>query len=584
MSTYRDFGIEVQAGRAGEVRCKCPQCGPTRRPEHRNERDLSVNTDEGTWHCFHCGWSGGLKLGEGSASRPRSASTGRREYKRPEPIRGSLTPEALAFFADRRIPREVLERNGIEVVRGHYFTELDGKRDAITYPYYRDGELINIKYRAIGEKKFQLVGGCERTLYGLDDVAGAETIIIVEGEMDKLAVEAAGKRNCVSVPDGAPPPDARSYSSKFAFLAEPAAEAALGGASKIIIATDADEPGHHLAAELARRLGMDRCWRVDFGSEGYKDANEALVEGGPDWLAAIIDDAHPWPSEGVVAPMDVRAELIALYNGKLDPGVSTGFEYLKWHLKLGQLTIVTGMPGSGKSEFLDQVLVNVAKSEGWAFAYYSPENWPIERHVAKLIEKWSGKPFRVWRPGATRITEGELDATLKIINQRFIFLGPDSPTLANVLELARKEIYRRGIKVLVIDPWNELEADRGGLSETEYIGKCLSELRHFARRHAVHVFVVAHPAKMQKEEGRYPTPTPYDISGSAHWFNKADNCLAVQRDKADEYAPVEVHVQKVRFREVGELGVCKIEYDSATSTYQGYEDPSSWAPGTKSRA
>lgn len=583
MSGYGDYGIALPAGRTGEVRVNCPQCTHKRRSEHRNERDLSVNTDDGTWHCFHCGWSGGLKSGEGSASRPRAAETGKREYQRPEPIKGELTPEALAFLASRRIPEEVARRNGVVVVPDVWFPQLDGKRAAIAYPYYRDGELINIKYRAQGSKDFRLVTGCERTLYGLDDVTGVETIVIVEGEMDKLALEAAGYPNCVSVPDGAPPPDAKSYASKFAFLAEPAAEAAFAHATKIIIATDADEPGHHLAAELARRLGKHRCWRVDFSTEGHKDANDVLIEAGADYLAAIIDDAQPWPIEGVVSPRDVRAELLALYNGELDPGTDTGFYHLRWHVKPGQLTILTGMPGSGKSEWLDAVLINIARSQGWSFAYYSPENWPIERHVAKLIEKWSGKAFRQWRPEAERIERQELEFTLTRINERFIFLGPESPTLANILELAKKEIYRRGIKGLVIDPWNELESDRGGFSETEYIGKCLSELRHFARQHAVHVFVVAHPAKMQKEDGKYPVPTPYDISGSAHWFNKADNCLAVWRDKSNEAAPVEVHVQKVRFREVGELGVCQLEYDRSTSTYHDIPGEDSWTSGNRAR-
>ena len=253
MSDYRDFGIEVPAGRTGEVRVPCPQCTPTRRHEHRNERDLSVNTADGTWYCFHCGWSGGLGSGEGTASRPRTES-GKREHKRPDGIKGELTPEALAFFASRCIPEEVLRRNGIVVVPDVWFPQLDGKRAALAYPYRRNGELINIKYRAQGSKDFRLETGCERTLYGLDDVAGADTIVIVEGEMDKLALEVAGYPNTVSVPDGAPPPDAKSYSSKFAFLAEPMAEQALAGATKIILATDADEPGHHLAAELARAL------------------------------------------------------------------------------------------------------------------------------------------------------------------------------------------------------------------------------------------------------------------------------------------------------------------------------------------
>lgn len=583
MRDFADVGIEVPPGRSGQVRAVCPQCSPSRRPEHRRERDLSVNLDEGSWFCHHCGWSGGLKGGEEAPSRPRTES-GRREYKRPEPLAGELTAEALAFFASRRIPAEVVRRNGIVVVREVFFPQLNRRLDALAFPYFRDGELINIKYRAQGVKEFRLVSGCERTLYGLDDIKGAETVVIVEGELDKLAVEAAGIRECVSVPDGAPPPDARSYEAKFAFLSEPVAEQALAAAKRIVIATDADEPGRKLATELARRLGKDRCFRVEW-PDGIKDANEALIEAGPHYLAALIEDAEPWPIDGIIRAADVKGELLALYRNELPPGESTGFADLRWTVKEGQLTVITGIPGSGKSEWLDAVLVNLARRAGWRFAVYSPENHPVERHIAKLIEKWSGKPFRRWVPGVDRITEGEVMATLPLINARFSFLAPESPTLDALLELARAQVYRLGVKGLVLDPWNELEHQRsGGMSETEYISQSLSKLRNFARHHGVHVFIVAHPAKLTKENGEYPIPTPYDISGSAHWYNKADNCLTVSRNKANEAAPIEVHVQKVRFREVGELGVCKLYYDRLTGCYLDYDGDDGWVPGSSYRS
>jgi len=129
---------------------------------------------------------------------------------------------------------------------------------------------------------------------------------------------------------------------------------------------------------------------------------------------------------------------------------------------------------------------------------------------------------------------------------------------------------RMGIQGLVIDPWNELDHSRPqGLTETEYISQCLTRIRQFARHYGVHVWVVAHPTKLIKgSDGQYPVPTPYDISGAAHWFNKADNCLAVWRDKTDDRAPVDLHVQKIRFAEVGKLGMTRFAYNPATSCYR----------------
>lgn len=575
--TFADFGIEIAPSARGEVRATCPRCSPDRRPEHRHEKDLSVNVEEGTWYCHHCGWSDGLRL------KAPNAPPRRKVHTRPDPLEGELTDEALAFFASRGIPEDVVRRNQIVVVRDVFFPQLDGKRDAIAYPSFRNGELVSVKYRARGSKDFRTSKDTERILYGLDDIAGAETIVIVEGEMDKLALEAAGIRACVSVPDGAPAPDARNYASKFDFLADPAAEKALGDAKRIVLATDADEPGVKLAAELARRLGKERCWRVDW-PDGIKDANEALVQTGAEYLAALIEDASPWPIEGIITPRDVYGEVMALYRGQLDPGTETGFHDLRWRIKLGQLIIVTGMPGSGKSEWVDALAVNLGKYEGWTTAFYSPENHPVERHVAKLVEKLSRRAVRKWREDSELITESELERSIEAIHQRFRFLAPEEPSLDNILELARKEVYRSGIKLLVIDPWNELDHQRpGGLSETEYISQALTKLRTFARHYGVAVIVIAHPAKMAKEGGEYPVPTPYDISGSAHWYNKADNCITVARNKADESMPIEVHIQKVRFRECGELGVYRVDYNPANGCFSPWLGGDAWTPGTLRR-
>ena len=91
------------------------------------------------------------------------------------------------------------------------------------------------------------VSGAEKVLYGLDDVRGAPEIVIVEGEMDKLALEEAGLRNVLSVPDGAPrevragdvpPPDA---DTKYAYLWN--CRAVLDQAARVVLATDGDAPG-----------------------------------------------------------------------------------------------------------------------------------------------------------------------------------------------------------------------------------------------------------------------------------------------------------------------------------------------------
>ncbi len=281
-ATFADVGIDIPPGRSGEVDTLCPECSHTRKKSR--DRCLSVNTEKGTWCCMHCGWSGGLgnPTPNGYGAPLRTAETARKAEKvwtRPDPLpaTGNLPPDVLAWFAERGIPEAVVRRNRIDAASG-----------AIRYPYFRAGELINIKHRGRG-KHFWMVKDAERILYGLDDCPGPGEVVIVEGEMDKLAFEVAGVTRCVSVPDGAPPPDAKNYSGKFDFLDT---TDVFERAERVLIATDADAPGQKLADELTRRIGPEKCWRVHYPA-GCKDANDVLLTHGPDGVRQLLTEATP---------------------------------------------------------------------------------------------------------------------------------------------------------------------------------------------------------------------------------------------------------------------------------------------------
>lgn len=265
-------------------------------------------------------------------------------------------------------------------------------------------------------------------------------------------------------------------------------------------------------------------------------------------------------------------QLRRLWDVGLPPGDKTGWPSLDQHYTVqpGQFTVVTGWPGSGKSEWLDALLVNLARRD-WKFAVYSPENQPVELHLSKLIEKISGKPFGA---GPTeRVGRDELEKLNDILDNGFGFIETISGavTVEEVIEastpyLSRFSDCKRG---LVIDPWNELEHWRPlGLSETEYVSKTLSYVRNWARKNSVHVWIVAHPQKMRREDGRLPIPRPDMISGSQHWWNKADCAVTVWRDfeKMDSQ-DVEIHVQKVRFKNIGRPGLVSLRYDRVTGRY-----------------
>ena len=554
MKTFEDFGIILRAGASGEVKCTCPQCSPSRKK--RKYPCLNVNIDKGVWNCWHCGWSGTLKAGE--QQRPEIRKT----YTRPAytaPATG-LPEDAARWFAGRGITPEVLQRNRI----GHgpvYMPQVEEEANAVQFPYLRGVEVVNVKYRD-GRKNFRMAAGAERVLYGLNDVA--ETTVWVEGEMDKLSAEVAGYPNCVSVPDGAPAPDSKSYETKFDFLDAPE----LAKVKTHVLAVDNDAPGKRLQEELARRLGAESCLVVTW-PQGCKDANAVLVKHGRETLARCIAEAKPLPVVGAYDVAELMGDLVQHFEHGLPRGESTGWDGLDrfYTVRPGEWTLVTGIPGHGKSEFLDALTINLAAAHGWRFGVFSPENQPFSLHLAKLAEKYTGRPFN---PGPTeRMSRADMEAAMAWLNAHYTFILPEAPSIDAILDTARQLVLRKGLRGLVIDPWNEIEHARtAAQTETEYISLALSRIRQFARAHGVHVWLVAHPAKLFKEaNGKYPVPTPYDVSGSAHWRNKADNCLAVWRDQMDERGVVEIHVQKIRHKITGRIGRHELRYDPITGRY-----------------
>lgn len=279
-----------------------------------------------------------------------------------------------------------------------------------------------------------------------------------------------------------------------------------------------------------------------------------------------------WPEVTLHAAM--LEELEALWHDGMPPGDKTGWPSVDKHYSVapGQMTILTGWPGSGKSEWLDALLINLMH-QGWRTAIFSPENQPLVLHAAKLLEKVSGKPFG--RGPTERMTIKDIrELSIDLLGGRIAFVkAPDTGarTAQNVIEAAQPWLdnFIGQKRALVIDPWNELEHWRpANLSETEYISQQLSLVRNWARQHAVHVWIVAHPQKVRREDGKLPVPRPDMIAGSQHWWNKADNAITVWRNMEDpQDQNVDVHVQKIRFKHIGRPGVVTLRYDRVTGRY-----------------
>jgi twinkle protein len=524
-----------------------------------------IRVREQDFKCFGCGKGGDVIDLEMAATGEQNARVAAErilaEYGvQPAPAkvrpmrmveRGPLSEGAIAWLNGRGISAAVALRNSVT-----------GENNAITFSYVNEGEVVNQQHRTLSAKGFRFDPGKPVIPFGLDDCEGRAEVVIVEGVMDKLAVEeATGRTAVLAMPSATPSSDC------FALAVE-----ACKAASKVIVAVDNDEPGHKLRDELIRRLGADKCWTVDWGL--FKDANDALVNGGAHQLTAALGMAVPQPVDGVFTIDDSWADIERLYAEGLGRGASTGWASLDryYTVRRRQLTVITGTPGSGKSMFADALLMNLAKSNWeWTFAICSPEMQPLERHWATLLSMWAGQPFG---DGPTpRMDKETLRQGKEFLRDKFFMVLPEEPTLEAVTERFLWTHARHGVQGLLLDPWNELDHSRpGSMSETEWCNQQLRKLKRTGWHHDVWVGLIAHPTKMyrNKQTGLYDVPTLYDISGSAAFYNKCDNGIVIVRDKGDESKPVEVHVQKIRYQEIGGLTgdrPVRLRHDKVTGRY-----------------
>jgi twinkle protein len=544
---WQEVGIEIKTDWHGNVKAYCPKCKDTRK--NKGDKSLSVNIDEKVWNCHHCGWAG------------RLIEKKQKEHVRPKQAELKLSQNAQEYLKSRGFTPYTIQRFNL-CESSEFMPQKAKEMNCLNFGYYRNGELINIKYRS-GSKDFKMVAGAELILFNLDSLEKAEECVITEGEFDCMAAAESGYYEVVSVPNGA-----SKGNQKLEYLDNCYESFEL--IKKIIIATDNDEAGISLKMELARRLGRHRCWYIIY-PDNCKDLNEILIKHGKSTVKECITNAQPFPVEGVFRVQDIESELDYYYDNGFQGGDtigSTEFDKI-FSFRRGELTTITGIPGSGKSAKLDDWLIRLSSRMGWKHGVCSPENQPVSIHISKLASCFIGKPFyRANR--SSRMSKMEWDFAKYFINDYFFFfnVGEVEMTVDGIIEKAAELVTRYGIDSLVMDPWNTLEHNLPiGMSETQFVSKSLTRITNFAKSYGIHIFLVAHPTKLQKDKatGKFEIPNLYNISGSAHFFNKTDNGITVYRDY--ETNLITVYVQKVRFFFVGKIGFVSYNYDLDTGRY-----------------
>ena len=563
MKDYSDYDIQIPYGkRSGKVKTFCPKCHNERRD--KRDKSLSVDLDKGVWNCHYCSWAGHLEYDEQEKQKwmeqqpwyQRTKIRQKPVYKKPKPRpHAPMSAKALAWFSSRGISEKTLLE--LKITEGlEWMPQKQGQANTVQFNYYHNGELVNTKFRT-GDKCFKLCSGAELLPYNIDAIKGQNECIITEGEMDALSFYECGRHDVISVPNGA--------NANLDYL-DDYIEDYFDDKETIYIASDTDTKGVVLRDELLRRFGVERCRVLEYG-EGCKDANEHLMKYGRESLLQCITSAPEIKMEGVFTVQDFEQSLDALFENGWQKGVTIGHDNFDrlCSFETKRLCIVTGIPGSGKSEFIDEIAERLNMRYGWRFAYFSPENAPLAYHASKLIEKFTGRRFN-----RQSLSYAEYKQVKEHLEQNFYFIAPtDSYRVDNILEKAKYLVRRRGIKALVIDPYNRLESEQGGRSETQYISELLDKLTNFAQRNDILIILMAHPTKQPKnKDGVIEAPTLYDISGSANFFNKADFGIVVHRNRLEN--TVEVHIQKVKFRHLGECGTALFKYNLNNGRYTPY--------------
>jgi twinkle protein len=521
----------------GKTSGVCPLCSSDRKSGHTKEKCASYDWLRGIGTCHNCNSSFQMhtykRKGDSQIVylKPPKEATVISEY----------SMGLLKWFETRGISENTLK--DMRISEGpEYMPQTNKEENVIKFNYYIGGELVNIKYRD-GKKHFKLYKGAEKVFYNIDNIIGYEYCVIVEGEMDVLALYEAGIENAISVPNGA-----TLNTNNLEYL--DTCIDYFSDKTKIILAVDGDTAGQALQYELVRRLGAEVCYLTDFGD--CKDANEYLLKHGTDALVKVISQSKQVPLENVKTFKEIEGDITDFVTNGFKPGFQIGLENFDdiFSTYTGQFITVTGIPSSGKSDFVDQMVIGYNNNYGWKTAYASPENQPTYLHAHKLMRKiWQGMPQK------SDIGSPKWKEIGQHINDNFFFIDMERYTLEAVLRKGAELVKRKGIKCLVIDPFNKCR-DLSGHESGDvnvYTLEYLTKIEIFAKKYDVLVIIVAHPTKMYKDkDGKLEEPTMYSIKGGGEWYDASYHGLLVHRDY--DAKTVKVKVLKVKFQNLGENG------------------------------
>lgn len=546
-NTKQIYNTEFKSGRQ-----LCPECSHLRK--NKKEKCLEFHPETNTAFCWNC-------------------NTTFFEYKPYEPKQyivpewkniTQLSDKAVKYFEGRMIKQETLVKMKV-YSDNEFMPQFKKEVEVICFPYFLDGVLKNIKYRG-ANKSFKLYSGAELIFWNIDCLKNYDSVIITEGEIDALSFINIGFENVLSVPNGAN--INLEYLDNYIHLFD--------AVNTIYLATDQDTKGIELRDEFIRRFGAEKCKIVSF--KECKDANEYMIKYSPLELKEVINSAKDCPVKGLIKAENIQVELRDYFENGIQKGKIINYpeidKYITW--ETGRLAIITGVPSSGKSEFVDFIVSRLNMLYNWKAAYFTPENYPLKYHYSKLFEKFIGKEFN-----NNKSNYIEYDMAYEYISDNFFWiLNEEDLSIDKILESTKFLVKTKGIKILVIDPFNKVEHQYDkNMSETQYVSKFLDKIITFGKLNDILIFLIAHPRKMNRGD----IPTLYDISGSANFYNKTDYGFTVHRVFNEDNImtnDIQIHWQKIKFKHLGEQGISELKYNYINGRFEtgvvDYWDNSNW--------
>lgn len=546
--------IQVRGNHTGFKKTTCPVCSENRKK--KKDPCLAVWFDTGFAKCYNCGVLS-FKEENTFKSEKKQYAVLDNQWKNYTKLSDILVKR---IWSERMISQNTLNQFGItEEIQ--YQPAMQKDVNNIVFNYFEGENLVNKKYRSAEEKCFTQVKGGKPILYNINSIIGEETAYICEGEYDVLALYEIGIKNAVSLPNGANDNDEYWINS----------ESYLKDIKTFIIATDNDQKGIEIRDKIAQRLGRYRCKYIEFKG---KDANDDLKSGK---LLDVINNKKHFNIGGTYTAFDMIDNILRLHNNGLPDTISPkkscfGDLKNKFSIMMGQLTVLTGIPSHGKSSFLDWYLLNLVQEYNFKTSIYSPEHMPLEIYMSKHIRLAIGKPSY----GENRVTDTDIYRFIEWSKEKIYYTTQEQNDNGDwdwLLDKFKEQMFTYGINIFVIDAFNKVSMPKG-MGGKEGIDSVLTKLTMFCQRNNVHIFLVAHPTKMKKQEKSdlYEMPTLYDVSGSSDFKNQTHNGATVYRvwenKEKGESGYTLFSNQKTKFDFQGEIGsVVKFNYHVPTGRY-----------------